>query len=129
MSRLTVAVTTAAKAAAMTNATASSTRLPRRMKFLKPVTSPPEFGGGPDKPSVLASPRDGQEVRDRGRRDGRDLGLPDAEHHPPPRQSVGGGGRRRRWQRQHQRVPGDRGCGTALRIGRHEVDLVYHAQQ
>ncbi len=33
----TVAVTTAAKARPMTNATASSTRLPRRMKFLKPV--------------------------------------------------------------------------------------------
>ncbi len=33
----TVAVTTVAKAVAMTKATASSTRLPRRMKFLKPV--------------------------------------------------------------------------------------------
>ena len=33
----TVAVTTVAKAVAMMKATASSTRLPRRMKFLKPV--------------------------------------------------------------------------------------------
>ena len=36
-----VAVTTAAKAAPMMNATASSTRLPRRMKFLKPFMGVP----------------------------------------------------------------------------------------
>ena len=41
MTMPTVAVTTAANAAAMMKATASSTRLPLRMKFLKPVMTPP----------------------------------------------------------------------------------------
>ena len=44
MSSATVAVTTVAKAVAMMNATASSTRLPRRMKSLKPFSMGASLG-------------------------------------------------------------------------------------
>src|SRR5688500_5694132 len=110
MTMPTVAVTTAANAAAMMKATASSTRLPLRMKFLKPVMTPPRPRSGSPwfgrshtlaRPGVAEEPRDAG-LGDRGHRRGRH-----AHHHDDARSGpgdarrtgpVGSGGR------QHQDV-------------------------
>src|SRR5688500_3067714 len=113
MSSATVAVTTVANAAPMTNATASSIRLPRRMKFLKPLTLTSEWVL--ERPT-LVRPSDGQEARHGRGRDGRDVRLPDAEDHQPSRQPVGGGVGGRWWQRQHQRLAGHGLGGSTLRV-------------
>src|SRR4051794_39538099 len=99
MNRATVAVTTEANAAAMTKATASSTRLPRRMKFLKPVIGCPPRGGGCCRSSgtldTLTGPGDRQEVGHRGRRDRGHGALLDAEDDQsagqPVRRGIGRG--------------------------------------
>src|SRR4051794_38965676 len=99
MSRLTVASTTAAKAVAMMNATASSTRLPRSRKFLNPVMAGRLVGQGEGE----ISPR-----RCVGER--RDVAGVGPHDHEPAAETSGpgrGGLRGRGGDRQHRGAGGD----------------------
>src|SRR5512133_1972813 len=96
MSTSTVAVTTVANAAAMTNATASSTRLPRRMKFLNPVMTclprgRPGDGPGCSDPATLAGNHHTEEVGGRGARDAVDVGRSRRDHDQTTRQRGAAG--------------------------------------
>src|SRR4029077_17248170 len=90
ISRSTVALTTAAKASAMMRATASSTRLPRRVKFLNPdmdilLSGRPGDGRGLGGTGVtLAGNDDAEEVGRSGARDLGDLPRQGPDHDEPP---------------------------------------------
>src|SRR6478735_2659660 len=111
--RSTVAVTTAANAPAMMNATASSTRLPRRMKFLNPLM-----------PGTLVGEGERDEGADRGARDASDIGRVRADHDQPPgqpgRRSLRGPVR----DCEHGHVARDGAGAAALRVGGDQVDPV-----
>src|SRR3954470_1905745 len=83
----TVAFTTLTKAAAMMKATASSTRLPRRMKFLKPVmvTLPlrdPSGAGAVCSTNLVTPDRDENRRGRRGGDLGRLIGRDRGDHQP-----------------------------------------------
>src|SRR6186997_3586131 len=117
----TVAVTTAANAVAMMNATASSTRLPRRMKFLNPVISVssrrPSRTAGHWTPVTLAVDHDAEDLGRGGGGDAVDvLGEGRDDHQPAGeagRRAVGLG---RRGQREDRHVDRDVRRGAAARV-------------